>query len=460
VRLGVGQTVKFGLLLAFFSLATGTSSGQTPPPQANSQRQALADSASAAPPSPMDYVNNQLPKWMRFSGELRERAEGFTGGGFNSANDDEYVLTRVWLNLSIQPTHWIQFFFQSADERALDKSAKPAGAPFRDSMDLRQAYISIGGTEARPVGVRFGRQEIEFGDGRIIGALPWANTARTFDGLRGSVISDGFRVDVFAVSVVQIYQDDFDNHIPGNNFYGAYTSFSKVVPKATVEPFFLWRRQSGLKTELGVPGISNYGSFGARWVGKISGGFDYDLTMAKQAGSLGNESIRAWAGHWLAGFTLAQVRYTPRFFAEYNYATGDHNPKDNTRGTFDQLYPTGHDKYGLSDLVGWQNIEHAREGVSFKLTKKLEAAARYSAYWLADQHDALYNSGAAVIARSKTGNSGRFVGQEADVIAAYKFNPRLALSAGFARLIPGTFLLNTTHGAAYNYPYCMTIYDF
>lgn len=443
--------------LLFVLLSTGTSSvAQTAPSQAAVSQQALAD----PPPSPMDYVNHQLPPWLHFSGELRERAEGYIGGGFSPVKDDEYVLTRVWLNLTVQPTNWMQFFFQSADEHALNKSSKPVGSPFRDSMDLRQAYFALGATEAHPIGIRFGRQEMVFGDERLIGASPWANTARTFDGLSGSVIGKNFRVDLFAVSVVQIYQDEFDSYLPGNNFYGAYTSFAKVIPKAKIEPFFLWRRQSKLKTELGQAGISNYSTFGARWAGRISGTFDYDLTMAKQAGSLGSETISAWAGHWLGGYTEARVRYTPRFFAEFNYASGDHNPKDNTRGTFDQLYPSGHDKYGLTDLVGWQNIEHTREGVELRLTNKLRATARYNTYWLADPHDALYNSGALVIAKSKTGNSGRFVGQEPDFIATYKCNVRLAFSAGFAQMIPGTFLKNTTPGASYSYPYFMTTYDF
>lgn len=418
------------------------------------------EQAQSDPPaaSPMDYFNEELPKWMRFSGQLRSRVEGFTGGGFNPANDDEYVLTRVWINMSLQPMDGVQFFFQGMDTRALGKSATPAGAPFRDNMDLRQAYLALG-SESRPLNVRFGRQEMEFGDGRLVGALPWANTARTFDGVRGAITGDRFRIDLFAVSVVKIYQSDFDTYVPGNNFYGAYTSFPKLLPKATLQPFFFWRRQSGLKTESGTPGISNYGTVGARWTGKLPGGFDYDTTMAKQSGSLGSESIGAWAGHWLGGYT-ADARYTPRFFAEYNYASGDHNPTDNHRGTFDQLYPTGHDKYGLTDLVGWQNMEHTRAGAEVKVTKKWSATARYNLYWLADAHDGLYNSAGVAIARDKTGMAGRFVGQEPDVITSYKFNTRLTVSGGYGRMIPGTFLNNTTHGASYNYPYFMTVYDF
>ena len=86
--------------------------------------------------------------------------------------------------------------------------------------------------------------------------------------------------------------------------------------------------------------------------------------MALQSGSLGDDSIGAWAGHWQMRESLpgqGAIKLT----AEYNFASGDENPTDGSRGTFDQLYPTGHDKYGLADQVGWRNIHHLRAGVEF-----------------------------------------------------------------------------------------------
>src|SRR5438270_721834 len=77
---------------------------------------------------------------------------------------------------------------------------------------------------------------------------------------------------------------------------------------------------------------------------------------AAQFGSIGADTIRAWASHWTAGFTFGDARGTPRVFGEYNYASGDDNHHDGLRQTFDQLYATGHDKFGLADQVGWRNI--------------------------------------------------------------------------------------------------------
>lgn len=77
---------------------------------------------------------------------------------------------------------------------------------------------------------------------------------------------------------------------------------------------------------------------------------------------------------------------------EYNYASGDANPKDGRRGTFDQLYATAHDKYGMDDQVGWKNIPNARFAFETQASKKWSTVAKYDAWWLANPHDGLYNA--------------------------------------------------------------------
>jgi hypothetical protein len=258
---------------------------------------------------------------------------------------------------------------------------------------------------------------------------------------------------------VKAVQDRFDKNVPGNNFYGAYASTTRLISKSSLEPFFFWRRQSGLASEAGVRGTMNFGTVGVRLAGKPSA-IDYDVQLAGQDGSLGDESIRAWAAHGLVGYTVAKAMLSPRVFAEYNQASGDENPADNKKGTFDQLYPTGHDKYGLTDLVGWQNMRHVRGGVELAIAKGWSATGRFSRYWLEDAHDALYNGGGAALARSPTGVAGTDVGQEVDFIASGKIRPGLGFSAGIGHFMPGDFLKTTTPGKAYTYPYAMLTYDF
>jgi Alginate export len=422
---------------------------------------ALSVAQVATPPSGAAteaVLDRPAPPWLKIGGQARARLEGYTGGGFAPGNSDQYLLTRLFLNARIQPVTAFSLFIEGSDARGVWKNKTPAGPPFRNSADLRQLFLQVG--QDKGTQMRAGRLEMLFGDGRLVGPSLWTNTGRTFDGARGALVGEGYRVDAFATSVVKVVQDKFDRNVPGNNFYGLYGSTTRLGSKLTVEPFFFWRRQSGLTSEAGVKGTMNFGTLGLRAVGKLRSGVDYDAQLASQRGSLGDESISAWAGHWVLGYTTAGVVLTPRIFAEYNQASGDANPTDNRKTTFDQLYPTGHEKYGLADLVGWQNMKHARAGIDVSLSKSWNATVRYNNYWLADAHDALYSGAGAPVVRSATGTAGTYVGREFDLITSAKLRPGLGFSAGAGHFAPGTFLRNTTPGRSYVYPYAMLTYDF
>src|SRR5690606_37712531 len=105
------------------------------------------------------------------------------------------------------------------------------------------------------VAVRVGRQELVFGEQRLVGHVGWANAARSFDAGRVTVRASGLQLDLFAASVVRIAPNAWDRSGHGNRFHGAYASMSSLVPRATVEPYVFWRGDRGLTTETG--GIGN-----------------------------------------------------------------------------------------------------------------------------------------------------------------------------------------------------------
>jgi hypothetical protein len=421
---------------------------------------ARGQSADAPPDKPVlqfiptDYLNACLPRWLRFSGEERVRLEGFTGGNFQPDNSDAYVLSRFRYNMAIVPASWLKLQFQVQDSRVWFKNLKPYAPPYQDTFDLRVAYIEFGDSERLPVSLRVGRQEINLGDERLVGSSNWANTARTFDAARLRLRKGKFRVDAFASSPVSLSDGNVGDHVPGNDLHGLYGGLDNVVPQATIEPYVFWRLQQRQKTELGTLGNLDEKITGIRWVGKLPYRFDYGTEMAVERGSLGTDDILAFGGHWVVGYALP-VPLPTRYYAEYNYASGDPNGKDGVRQTFDQLFPSGHDKLDLADQVGWKNTMHVRSGFELKPRPKWMVSARYSGYWLADAHDALYNSSGTAIVRNSSGGAGRFVGTEFDTNFIYNYSKQFQIGAGLGHLFPGTFLERTTPGKAYTYPYIM-----
>ena len=412
---------------------------------------------SSRPPV-VNRVNDVLPGWLRVRGEFRERMEGVDGAGFDGAREDLYWLSRFRFDATIAPSDRLRFHVQAQDARVAKKSVGPTGTPFRAPFDLRMAYADLGSAKA-PIAVRVGRQELVYGEQRLVGHVSWVNAARTFDGAKVTFRAKAFEVDAFAASVVRILEDGFDTSGHGNRFVGTYLKTGAVIPNGSLEPYLFWRRDVDLATETGARGDLGQTTIGVRLAGPLPAQLDYDVELAMQRGSLGSDDLRTWAGHGRLRKALPG-RGAVRLTGEYNYASGDEDPADGVRGTFDQLYPTGHDKYGLADQIGWRNIHHARAGVELTPLKKLPIATTYHSWWLAERRDGIYTAGSAPLARVPAGAAGRHVGQELDVQAARPLTPQLHLVAGYAHVFTGEFLKEATPGASYSHPFVMLTYVF
>jgi hypothetical protein len=447
---------------------TGVARAQSPPaPGAAEQPKpgpaAAAPIATVQTPAPAvrppfpNRANEVMPSWLRVRGELRERVESLVNAGFVSDRDDVYYLSRLRFT-AVLTGKAASATIQLHDARVGDKSVGPAGAPFKAAFDLRQAAVDVGGAKA-PIAARLGRQEIAFGDQRLVGHANWLNSGRTFDAARVMLRTKRAQVDLFAASVVRILDDEFDKSGNGNRFAGAYVTSGALVPQATAEPFVFYRRDTNLRSESAVVDTLHQTTAGGRLVGKLPARLDYNVEAALQRGSLGPDSIRAWAGHWQLRQTLA-ARYAPHLIGEYNYASGDANPSDGIRGTFDQLYPTAHDKYGLADQVGWRNIHHARIGFDVTPIRATPIAVAYHSYWLAEARDALYAASGAPLARIASGATSTRVGQEVDVQISRPLTPQLALTAGYSHLFAGPFLKEATPGKSFSGPFVMATYVF
>jgi hypothetical protein len=398
-----------------------------------------------------------MPAWLRVRGEFRERVERFDNSGFDESRDDLYYLTRFRFTATAA-SRAISATIQVHDARVADKSIGPTGSPFRAPFDLRQAFVDLG-SKKKPVVARFGRQEIAFGDQRLVGHANWLNAARTFDAARVTVKSKTSQIDLFAASVVRILDGEFDKSGNGNRFAGAYVSSGRILPLSTVEPYVLWRRDVNQRAEAGTLDSLQQVTTGARLVGKLPARLDYNVELDVQRGSLGPDTVRAWAGHWQVRETLTGTR-TPHILAEYNYASGDADPADGIRGTFDQLYPTAHDKYGLADQVGWRNIRHVRVGCDFTPINATPIAVNYHSYWLAQRADALYAASGAPLARVSVGAASTRVGQEIDAQVSRPLTRQLVLAAGYSHLVAGRFLKQATPGKSYGGPFVMATYVF
>jgi hypothetical protein len=316
------------------------------------------------------------------------------------------------------------------------------GPPNENRWDLKLAYVEIGDPEKHWMSLRVGRQLINYNN-TLIANSEWRNQGRSYDAASMNLRHDRYRLGVFAASVVQPLDSGVSHHVEGNNIYGAYGGIERLFPNTVLEPFVLWRVSPG----------RNEKAYGARFKGRALGDLDYSWQVVLERGRNASEGIRAWGTMGGAGYRFDRRRWHPRVFGQYDFASGDRAANDGRHETFDTMYPTAHDRFGIMDLVGWQNLRALRGGGTVEPRHRWTLTAQYLDFWLSSATDGLYNSSGGSIMRDARGRFGRHVGEEFDVWTWYELNRHVNVGVGVGHLAPGGFLTGNGRGAGYTSPY-------
>jgi hypothetical protein len=409
--------------------------------------------------SPLSLLNRQLPQWICFAAGYRTRFESDSGAGFVPGSSENYLLTRFRFGMYLKPASWLRLYTETQDADAFWKKP-PLVPPYQETWDLRRAYLDIGDVGEGRVAVRAGRQDFNFGDGLLIGTSYWRNASRGYDAVEAVSNWNWLRATIFAASPVNLRDNGLSHHQPGTNLYGVYAKLPRLVPNASFEPYSFWRVTRRVATEEGLPGNLSEWTVGLRAAGTVREKWDYETEASGQFGNVGADRIRTAAWMGIGGYTFHLRKLKTRLFGEMDYASGDRNPHDGVRNTFDQLYPNIHDRLGLADQFARQNLKSFRSGLRVWLRGNWIVAAAWSGSWLASRTDGYYNASGAMVARDVTGRSGGHIANEGDIQTSYRFDRNLEFGVGLGRVLPREFLVRTGHPAAYTYPYLMMSYNF
>jgi hypothetical protein len=404
---------------------------------------------------PARDLDLRLPRWLNFEAEERFRSEGYEDGSFKQNNDDSYFLNRFRFQTDLRLTAWFKVIAQVQDARPFLQNP-PIGPPNENRWDLKLAYAEIGSPDKQWISLRIGRQIINYNN-TLIANSEWRNQARSYDAAVANLRHDRYHLGIFAASAVVPQASGVSPHQEGNNIYGLYGRIDNVIPKSTLEPFFLWRVQPKAVIEATVSsktGKQDMKVYGTRLKGAVRTSLDYSVEAVGETGSVGPQSIRAWAMTGGAAYEFHSVPARPRAFAQYDFASGNSNPGDGVHRTFDTIYPTAHDRFGIVDQFGWQNIRSWRTGATIVPHRRWTVTAQYLDFRVASASDAVYNtSGSSIALSTSPAQSSTRLGVEGDVYSWYELNRHLNIGGGYGRFNAGPFLSPLTTGHKYSYPY-------
>lgn len=265
---------------------------------------------------------------VRVGGEIRPRLEARREEG----TDRAFTSMRTRLDVAA-PLGPARAFVQMQDVRVWGEETSTLGDYSADRLDLHQAYIALGAPDAEGAMARVGRQEIEWGDERLIGSVGWAQQGRSLDGARAGWRRAALGVEAFAA---QLADEDAPGGSGNAGIGGVRAAFAR--PGARLAAFAIVDGDDGApdlrRTTTGVDAFAARGPFSA------------SAEAAIQRGRLGGADVVAD----MVGFRAALAVRGWTFGALYDRLSGDDDPADGTARTFSTLLATNHKFYGLADL--------------------------------------------------------------------------------------------------------------
>lgn len=387
------------------------------------------------------------------------RSEGRINPDFDASDgtppDVVQVLERVRLQLGAK---WgpVAALVQAQDARSWGFEASTTTN--QANIDLHQGWLEVGGSsDARKLSgsLRVGRQEINWGSQRLIGALSWAPPARAFDAIALHGAIDRWTADAFVALMAP--PSTFEVPVPtrpdlppetvqtrGDQLVGGMLGFAAheaMSVEAVALADFADASVSAPTRERRIL------DFGARVWGNPHGGLHYEAEGHGQAGRDGAVDHRAWAWVASASYVHDAGRVKPGGKLGYAMASGSRCSGPRAPGTSDgcaagidrdffNFYPTNHIYYGLVDLLGWRNMRDLELGTSLAL-EWLSASVTYHYLQLQQPRGRWRDAGGALVGRGwEVTNPDHELGHELDVVASLTPWKPLMVQPGYGVFLP------------------------
>ncbi|MDO8445844.1 MAG: alginate export family protein [Deltaproteobacteria bacterium] len=362
---------------------------------------------------------------VKAGGEIRVRYLNTNNYDFNEdagdSNNQISQRSRVNVDATVNETTKAYISLQDTRTWGSETGTTTTGDDVQ-AVDVSQAYIQLDKLAGQPLSLKIGRQALAYGDQRLIGGLEWSDNARRFDAIKLMYNIDAVGVDLFTAKL-----DENGNGTLGTTggddgtFNGLYVTV-KAIPMNVLDLYLLQKKEIDASGEdmltygLRIAG----GAMNIDWTaeGAMQSGDDSEV-----AGSTVDQSANMYT--LKLGYTIPEVA-SLRIGAEYDFASGDEDATDDENNDFDNLYPTNHDKYGVSDIkiggveVGLSDLAAWSVNLSAKPAAGLKLVAEYWDFSTDEEYAAGEDH----------------IGSEFNIQAWYALSSNLDLHAYWARFMP------------------------
>jgi alginate export protein len=403
---------------------------------------------------PIKYIPMHSDQWhVTIGGEGREAFEQVGNDNWGAQRyTNTFFLERYMLHSDWHFGKHLRAFVQI--KSGLESFRQGGPRPIDEKkLDLEAAFFEIGTSGNKNwVVLRVGRQELNYGSGRLVSIREGPNVRQSFDGVKVRSKAGQWNVDAFAVRPDLDNPGFFDN-APNHQteFWGIYAT-RPWRQGVSVDTYYLGEGRQHAAYDRGTATELRHTIAARLWrpVATKHSGWDFDDEGVWQLGSFGSAGIRAWTLASDTGYTLPTLPLKPRFSMKADISSGD-NPQSHTLGTFYPVFPIGNYFGVLADTgPGPVNFIDVHPRVQTQLPHAVSVSADIVAQWRQNLNDGVY--AVPGFLRVAAGVSrARFVGYRPGIEARWQIDRHAYLQADYGIFYAGQFLKEASPGRNINY---------
>jgi hypothetical protein len=407
---------------------------------------------------PIKYVplRGREDWYLSVGGEVRERFEFFHnldegGAPANSQGNNADLLQRYLLHADLHVGPSFRFFGQFVTGLEEGRIGGPRPDIDKNVFDAHQGFMDtvlfLGG-DTDTLTARLGRQEFEYGSGRIIDLRDGVNLRLAFDAARLLFHAGDLQLDAWWSKPVRnrtgVFDDDPD---PDRSFWGVYAVHPlPILPQGHIDLYYL-----GFENKQAVyvqgRGYELRNSLGTRlWGTPLP--WEYNFEYLWQFGTFGPGTIEAWTAAHAVRYNFSDLPLKPRLGLRFDIASGDNNPATPNLQTFNPLFPSGI-YFNLLNPVGPLNMIDLHPTIDLTVGPKVTASLDWDFFWRESLSDGVYRI-SGVPLRGANGGA-RYVGNSPAFTVVWNPTRHLSLLASYVHFFPGTFFQDNPPGKPADY---------
>lgn len=377
--------------------------------------------------------------YVSFGGELRAELDWaeHEDWGARNVGRNIFLLQRYQLHADLHLSDRVRIFGQlrSGLENGRKNGPRPTD---EDQLNVQNLFIDLIPYKRMfdQLTIRLGRQELQYGSGRLLDVREGPNLRLYFDGAKVAYSSPKWNVAAFVMAAARIKGGAFDNPISRkSNLWGIYSTYA-AAKMLNVDLYFLSIHRPDASFDEGAAPESR-STLGTRlW----ANGRDllYNFEIGYQLGKFGTGDIRAWGGSMDIGYRFNDLNGVPTIKLRSDFISGDDIKGDGKLGSFNALYPNG-GYFGMNPQAGPSNLLAVHPNLSWSPWGKLLLSLETVFAWRQSLQDGIYRPDGSLILGSSN-SDGRYIGTAYIATMSWQISRFLSYNAGVQYFRTGDFI--------------------